>query len=205
MLIYIAVNKINGKSYVGQTVKTLGRRRGQHINDAERKRDNMYFHRAIRKHGPDNFTWTIIHDNITTIDFLNQLEIFYIGYYNTFENGYNLTLGGGSVMFGRKHSEKSKKKIGDSHRGKKSVNYGVPLSEEAKMNLSLKLKGKYTGKFASGYGKCGKNSPRATMIIINNKHFDTRKEAGKFMGVTPATIRNRILHQTKWIDYSYAE
>lgn len=203
MLIYLVTNKINGRMYIGQTVKSLRRRSLQHINDAINKRNNMYLCRALRKYSPDNFDWEIIHDGITNIDDLNKLEIFYIGYYNTFENGYNLNIGGNGNS-GWHHLEESKKRIGDSHRGEKSVNYGVPLSEKAKENLSIKLKGKYAGKNNPMYGKQGKESANKIAVIINNQHFDTRKEAAEFLGVNPATIRNRILHKTKWLDYSYA-
>lgn len=199
----MATNKINGKCYVGQTVGSLRQRRNNHISAAKAYRDNCYFHNAIRKYGADNFDWIILHDDITDIDFLNRLEIYYIGYYDTFENGYNLTLGGGGMVGytpstktrkklseagkGRKQSTKTRKKIGKANKGKK-------LSTETKRKLSEAVKGKYTGK----------NNSHPTSILINNQHFDTRVAAAEFIGVTPALIRYRILHKTKWMDYSYA-
>jgi group I intron endonuclease len=54
MKIYVVTNKINGKQYVGQTVRDLGDRLKRHFNDAE-KGDNLYFHRAILKYGKENF------------------------------------------------------------------------------------------------------------------------------------------------------
>ena len=171
MIIYRAVNKTNGKSYVGQTVNGLKQRRGCHISDALNNKDNNYFHNSIQKHGPDNFTWTILHDNIIDINFLNQLEIFYIGYYDTFENGYNLTLGGGGksgyivseetrrrMSESRKDrifSDETKRKISESNRGKKrseetkrklskAAFNRLPVSEETKRKMSKSGKGRKT-------------------------------------------------------------
>lgn len=200
MLIYIAVNKINGKSYVGQTINSLNKRRNKHNAAASSRCDNMYFHKALRKYGKDNFTWIILHDDITTIDFLNQLEIFYIGFYNTYNNGYNLNAGGNNAI----PTEESRRKMSKAHEG-------VSLSTHHRKQISIANTGRNnpmygrSGINAPGYGKCGKDSPSAVPILINNRHFDTRKEASEFMNVTPSTIRNRIRHKTKWQDYSYAE
>ena len=233
MLIYRVTNKINGKKYVGQTVFSLEKRRRQHINDALSNKDTYHFHNALRKYGPDNFEWTILH-KCSIIEELNMLEMYYIRLYNTFEKGYNLTLGGDGVV-GFEHSEELKKKMSDALKGSKNPNYGKTFSEETrqkmsdanrgkrlsegqKKKISETLKGKYVAENNPMYGKHlseetkrkiseafkGKNNPGATAIIIDNKCFDTRKEAAGFVGVNPATIRNRILHKTKWLDYKYA-
>jgi group I intron endonuclease len=205
-IIYKATNKINGKSYIGQTVVGLKTRKRKHIFNATTQRDNFHFHNALKKHDPKNFDWEIIHDNITDVEELNKLEIYYIGLYNTFKNGYNLTFGGASIL-GFKHSEESKKKISDAQMGKNNPMYGKHHSEEAKRKLSEVRKGKKRSEeirkkiSKATNGKC---NPRARAIIINNRYFDIRKEAAKFMNVVPSTIRYRILHKTKWLDYSYA-
>lgn len=194
MIVYKVTNIVNGKSYIGQTIFSLNQRQYQHINDALSNKDTYYFHRALRKHGPDNFTWEIIHDNIDTIEELNKLEIYYIGKFDTFENGYNLTLGGGGVK-GRKCSEETRQKLSKALSGEKHPLYGKKHSEESKRKMSETRKGR----------KCGKNNPKARAVIINNKYFDTRKQAAKFLGFTPHAVRYRILHPTKWIGYAYSE
>ena len=50
---------------------------------------------------------------------------------------------------GFKHSEETKKKIGDAERGEKNHNYGKHLTEEQKANLSKKM----SGENAPNYGK----------------------------------------------------
>lgn len=214
MIIYKATNKINGKAYVGQTVKNLKRRRQEHINVALKKDDNSYFHRAIRKYGFGVFGWEILVEGAGSPEILNGLEKHFIRLYNTFEKGYNLTLGGGGGA-GRIPSEETRQKISDANKGKR-------LSEGQKKKISETLKGKYVAENNPMFGKyhteetkrkmskikdgrfIGKDSPHATAVIIGNKYFDTRNQAAKFLGVTSALIRSRILHKTKWLDYKYA-
>lgn len=87
-IIYKITNKVNGKSYIGQTRYTIEFRWNQH----KHKRDNTYFHNAIRKYGIENFNIEILEE--CNIEDLNSREIFYIAKYDTFSNGYNLTIGG---------------------------------------------------------------------------------------------------------------
>ena len=118
MIIYKVLNKINGKEYIGQTVGSLKIRKRKHISAALRNPGTIYFHKAIRKYGIDNFKWEILTE-CDTIEELNRLEIHYIKLYNTFNNGYNLTLGGnGSV--GCIQSEVTKRKLSLMNKGKDS-------------------------------------------------------------------------------------
>lgn len=86
--IYKITNKVNGKSYIGQTRYTIEFRWRQHLH----KKDNTYFHNAIRKYGADNFIVEKLEE--CDIEDLNEKEIYYIAKYNTFKAGYNLTIGG---------------------------------------------------------------------------------------------------------------
>lgn len=86
--IYRITNKVNGKSYIGQTRYTIEFRWRQH----QHKKDNTYFHNAIKKYGPDNFIVEALEE--CDVQNLNTREIYYIAKYDTFNNGYNLTIGG---------------------------------------------------------------------------------------------------------------
>lgn len=86
--IYKITNKVNGKSYIGQTRYTVEFRWRQH----QYKKDNSYFHNAIHKYGVENFIVETIEE--CNVEDLNSREIFYIAKYDTFNNGYNLTIGG---------------------------------------------------------------------------------------------------------------
>lgn len=87
-IIYKITNKVNNMSYIGQTRYTVEFRWNQH----QHKQDNCYFHNAIKKYGADNFTVEVLEE--CDLELLNEREIYYIAKYNTFEKGYNLTIGG---------------------------------------------------------------------------------------------------------------
>jgi len=83
----MTTNNINGKQYVGlssdtpeESMSYLG--------------SGKIISYAIKKYGSGNFTKEILHNNITNKNILGELEIYYIQYYGTYNNGYNLTLGG---------------------------------------------------------------------------------------------------------------
>ena len=59
-LIYRATNLVNGKIYIGQTVRTLHKRKLEHLNEAIKKESNFIFHKAIRKYENHNFKWEIL-------------------------------------------------------------------------------------------------------------------------------------------------
>lgn len=139
MIIYLVTNMVNDKMYVGQTIRSLAERRTKHIYASLTNKDNGYFHNALRVYGVDNFKWEIVH-NCSNTNILNLLEIFYIGYYDTFNNGYNLNAGGKNAsmseetrakisgenhpMYGKHHTIETKKKMSLSHSGKNNPNYG---------------------------------------------------------------------------------
>ena len=52
-IIYKATNILDGKCYIGQTVKILEKRKREHINSALGKNNKnlMVFHKAIKKYG----------------------------------------------------------------------------------------------------------------------------------------------------------
>jgi len=105
MFIYIVKNKINEKRYVGKTIIGVEYRWKKHLVDSFNDKlyaYNSYFHRAIRKHGVENFEFEEIYFDSThtmTVDDLNYYEKYFINKYRTFIGfddckGYNMTLGG---------------------------------------------------------------------------------------------------------------
>lgn len=89
--IYKATNKINGMSYIGQSVHPQERLQ-QHLTD--RRSKTSMFHRAIDKYGADAFEWTIL-AKVDGKENANKAEKHYIETENTYKpNGYNMTKGG---------------------------------------------------------------------------------------------------------------
>lgn len=117
MIIYCIKNKINKKQYVGLTTKSSAERWKDHVNHAKYNSKNMPIARAILKHGKENFEIFVLEECLN-LEKLNEKEIFWITELNTYNEGYNATLGGGASMLGRKHSEETKQKISKAIKGK---------------------------------------------------------------------------------------
>lgn len=94
--IYKVTNKVNGKVYIGQSVD-IGRRWRTHMT----AKDDIYFHKAIQKYGVENFEWEVI-EQCKKKD-LDEREIYWIEYYDSFNKGYNCTKGGDGVSGGEAH------------------------------------------------------------------------------------------------------
>jgi len=92
-IIYCARNITNDKRYIGQTTRSLNRRKKEHIGQANRGGEYA-IHQAIRKYGEDNFEWTILDHAHSQIE-LDEKEKFWIKYWNCFyDGGYNMATGG---------------------------------------------------------------------------------------------------------------
>ena len=88
--IYKITNKINGKSYIGQTTD-YKRRFSEHKAKGYNNEENKLLYYAFDKYGIDNFTFEVIEDKTPNY---NEREKYWIQYYDSYENGYNMTLGG---------------------------------------------------------------------------------------------------------------
>lgn len=98
--IYKYQNKINDKIYIGQSVN-IERRYLQHIQDAKnRPEKGTGIDIAINKYGINNFTFEIIEE--CPVEQLNEREKFWIEYFDSYNNGYNRTIGGDSLK-GEEH------------------------------------------------------------------------------------------------------
>lgn len=107
--IYKITNKINGKSYIGQTSQKVEDRWNEHKRGKTSK--NSPLKRAIEKYGWDNFTKEVI-DTAETFEEAAEKEIYWIKYYKTCvlvhgkNCGYNLSRGGEGVFIITPEQEK---------------------------------------------------------------------------------------------------
>lgn len=120
-IIYCYTNKITGTKYIGQTINPE-ERYNQHKSNAFNPNSREYnstFHKKIRQYGWDNFIYEIL-EEIEDSTKLDEAEIKWIAYYDSYHNGYNDTPGGR----GRSGplSDETKKKI--------SLNKEESLTEE---------------------------------------------------------------------------
>jgi len=150
VIIYKIENKINKKIYIGQTKNALNNRVAGHL------RNKSFIGNALRKYGLQSFDISVI-DSADTKEVLNEKERYWISFYKSeVPNGYNIIQGGSystgfsgkrhtkealqkikvssigknNGMYGKKHSEETRKKIGDAERGFKH-------SEESKAKMKV--------------------------------------------------------------------
>lgn len=95
--IYKITNTLNNKCYIGQTVKPVEKRFQQHKNNYTKSYfSQIALYKAFQKYGIENFNF----ESIEEVDNsqLNEKEIYWIKYYNSYYDGYNSTLGGRLVQ-----------------------------------------------------------------------------------------------------------
>lgn len=157
MIIYKITNKINGKVYIGQTIRTIEERWHEHCKPTS---DCGAIANAIRKHGRDSFTIELV-DTANSIEELNAKEQEYIGKFNTMRpNGYNLTTGGmnyarseetkqkmsahqigaGNHRFGKKRTPEQNAKHAASVMGEDNHFFGKTHTKESKQKMSVAIK-----------------------------------------------------------------
>jgi group I intron endonuclease len=148
-------NKINGKVYIGQTIRGLDKRISGHLKESKNDKNDRPFLNAIKKYGIDNFEWEVI-DEASSIDELDKKEIYWINEHNSLTpNGYNV-LGGGQknriisedlsnrISEGLKKSEKWQKTLNSNDYKEKikvkfiGYNKGKKFTEEHKNKISQK-------------------------------------------------------------------
>jgi group I intron endonuclease len=161
-IIYLAINKTNGKVYIGQTTQTLKRRKAAH-KYRSLKGDCRYAFGVALIEGFDNFTWEEI-DSAESQEELDAKEKDWIAHYDSTnpDKGYNGTDGGTKTTYslevrrkmsevhkgmpgsfnGKHHTEETRRKISETEKGRPSPMKGRHLSEETRRKMSEVRKGK---------------------------------------------------------------
>ena len=149
-VIYKCTNKLNGKIYIGKTTKSFEGYCRKNILNALNRTDVKHgqkrrFYCALRKYGQGNFKWEVI-ERCGSLE-LNDREIYWIDFFDSFRKGYNLTKGGdggGGIPYKRTNEIKSK--ISKSLMGNKR-------SEESITRQSNTMKGSNHPLFGIGHRK----------------------------------------------------
>ena len=88
--IYKITNTTNDKCYIGQS-RDIEARWAKHLS-AYKSSPDWELYRAFKKYGISAFKFEVIEE--CSIEELNEREIYWIAQYDSFNNGYNMTLGG---------------------------------------------------------------------------------------------------------------
>lgn len=91
--IYKIENDINDKIYVGKTNFSVEKRFKEHCIDSKKNRkEKRPLYNAISKYGEDHFYISIIEE--CSSEEASEREKYWIKYYNSYNDGYNATIGG---------------------------------------------------------------------------------------------------------------
>ena len=210
-IVYIALNLTNNKAYVGQTIRSLDRRKWAHYAQANAYRDNSHFMRALRKYRKTDWIWFIV-ARCDSKEKLGKEEMTYIQKYSSCISGYNMSLGGGGCE-GYKHTEENKQKIRDKLKGNKSrlgqkhtkeelkkmseTHIGRIITKETRKKMSESGKKKiFTIEHRRNIGKAFKGkymgadhcNAKAVMCIETGTIYGAIREAGRETGINRCDI-----------------
>lgn len=133
-----------GKVYIGQTTDEKRRRRT--FMNSNKTYGGDKIDRARAKYGPANFNYEVLErisfsDSSEARDKLDELEEFYIRYYDSFKRGYNMTYGGFTTR-GFRFSAEQKAELSRQRTGRKLR----PRTEEEKAYHSRIMKQRWASK-----------------------------------------------------------
>lgn len=194
--IYLIVNTINGKNYVGQTKRNLLTRWDEHKKTSVKYA--FLLHRAIKKYGFENFRVEVLSLTLSQeeADALEKLWIISLGAHKS-EGGYNMTYGGdgvrlpkeewwkyGNACRGKKRppfTNEHRRRIGDAKRGKKRA----PTTEKHRLNLSKAAKGKAKSKEHKDKLSAAKKGLKLPAFSLHHKNELSRIQKSYWSALTP--------------------
>jgi group I intron endonuclease len=182
-------NSINGQRYVGSS-ENLKRRFTEYFNINHLTRSNyMAIHRAILKHGHENFSLTIF--EYCEAEQCLEREDLYLSY---FKPEYNINKKATAPFSGRTHSDDTKIIMSDAKKGENNPMFGKNLSEETRTKISESKKGKPKPK--------GSGSPSQAIEVTDIKNnttisYDSISEAARALNINESSIRSSLRYNSK--------
>lgn len=201
-IIYRYFNKLTNQNYIGQTIDEQTRR-----NAHECCIGTNPFHKAIIQYGLINFEYSIIEqieeeNERDLFNRLNEREIYWIDYYDSFNNGYNQTKGGSpsyTNVIKNKLWRDDKKEAGlhvcgNYLYGYKTNKNGEYIIDEEKANIVRKIFSMYANEYMST-----NNIAKEISISINTIHnILHRKEYYGGVKGKPAIISKELYDKANY-------
>lgn len=176
--------------YIGKTIDLRRRMKEHRMNSERGGMEHLYC--AMRKYGADKFIASVICDNLTDDEaFSKEVEV--IAEYDTRNNGMNMNIGGRGAgsgeahpMYGRKHTEETKRLFSVQRMGNKHAlghTYTKSSAEKARLSESMKGNRHGAGRVVSQetLDKCA----RARAVLSDNEVYVMRILSG--MGLHPGS------------------
>lgn len=132
--IYLITNLITQEKYVGQSIDVATRWQ-QHQNTAQNVKEQAKIYQAMREYGIENFSCRLL--EACPKEQLDEKEIYWIDYYDSFNNGYNMTRGG-QGSYGWKYDPEKIRALWDKGYNIKEIMQELGCSQQL---ISERLKG----------------------------------------------------------------
>lgn len=199
----------SGKVYIGITCQNPERRwRG-----GNGYKNNQHFSRAIELYGWESIRHEIVSDGLTKAQAC-AMETKLIAEYDTTnpDNGYNMSSGGEYGALGIHHSAETRRKMSESHKGKKhSAEWraknseaikGHTVSDETRKKISEANKGRVPwnkGKHLSAETrkKLSEAQSKSVVCIETGKQYSSLAKAALSIGKGKTSIYNACVGKTK--------
>lgn len=192
--IYYIKNLINNKYYVGQSVNIKQRWKREKI-ELSRDTDawNKHLQAAWRLYGKENFEFSIIEECLSSQ--LDERERYWISVFDSFNNGYNQSTGGGGFR-GNNLTEEQRNKISESVK--------KTLTEERLQRLADQITQYWSD--PTKHAECSKRSlewwsdpkNKEKMSGVNNKNYGKKRDwwAEKYSGINSSNHKTCIQIET---------
>lgn len=178
--VYSIRNEHNDKRYIGCSINIEKRWKSHKYMLKNNKHENSHLQGAYNKYGEDAFEYSIL--ECCDMSVLKDREEYWIAYYDSKNNGYNMCDGGGKLT---NPTTDVCKKISQNLTGDKNGMYGVKLfgkdnswyghhhSEQSKQIMSQKAKERIGGKA----------SRSLRVMASTGEKFCNAVEAAKWVGL----------------------
>lgn len=205
-VVYLILNTVNGKRYVGQTVQPLEKRFNAHA----KCKKNMLIGKAIRKYGKDKFRYGVIKYCASKEEMDYWEKYFIIALKSKVPYGYNMTDGGEGTS-GLERTPEYLKHLSESRMGEKNPRYGKKNTPEhtariVAANLGRKRKPGTGEHIANALRGKKFTQERCSNISISNRgdskfknliaeldaHNFSYAELARRMGAVPNVVSRKI-------------
>lgn len=175
--IYGIYCRANAKWYVGQA-QNIRRRNLEELRELNAGRcHNRHLQNAWNKYGSSAFAWVVLMH--CPVEELDDFEVIWIKRLNSYEQGFNMTIGGGGAR-GYTHSAEWKARASERNSNGKSPRKGRPISAEAKARMRGKALGGNSPKAKAVY----QLAETGEVLVL----FDSIGDAERATGVSGAHI-----------------
>ena len=145
-IVYCFHCQTTGKKYIGVTTRGSHRYANHKWNFHNKKYPQLALYRAMEKYGWEDFIYGVIEES----DNLHEREIYWIDYYNTTREGYNMSTGGDGGTTGYIPTEEQRKRRSEARMGFKHSPESIERMRISQRNQSQEKRDRISETMSNG-------------------------------------------------------